>query len=434
MKSFTAILKDNIPGLRKKNKSLLRQNTPRFTPVALEKMPNFPIRKTYNTHKKLYEIEQAELKKRQTYLYFSRVGKWSVFQDFIRNFPTINDQRILDIPSRPLVPFLRCLLVKCINEDTVSKYYWLPHPTLINVELLWEKIITYLLSPKHRDGKEKLKKFRSIGITEDFESANRLFEYFCNAILNQDNIMSYEITDKGISVTFLDCVVSKYKKFIYIKHVWSTRFYTEKENAGMVDGLANLTTAFVSEWNELNKEEQAWLRWKNHQKDPKSVPFTKEDLVYHEKFIIVKAIKNATDLFDGPEVSKGREKGRQNELRRKFNLFKKMNSPFAGLEPSNQQIFQTIRTPYVQDDIPSSSENPSFARNWLIENQFIALQNRDNLSVLQPAAPFDWEKQIALTAGPSECVYLEAHLLSPQDELTTFLGNPLFLKETPLMV
>lgn len=59
------------------------------------------------------------------------------------------------------------------------------------------------------------------------------------------------------------------------------------------------------------------------------------------------------------------------------------------------------------------------------------MQNWDNLSVLQPEALFDWENQIVLPAGPSERIYLEARLLSVQDELTTYLGNSSFPEEPP---
>lgn len=190
-------------------------------------MPNYAIKKTSVTRQKLYDINQTELKKRQTYLYANRVGKWAVLENFLLKFPTLNEQKFIDIPSRPLVPFLRSLLIRCIVDKTVPYYYWLPHPTLINVEVLWEKIKTYLLSPKHEDGKKKLNVLRSIGLNDDYESANILFESFCDAMLNQDNIISYEYSEKGIGVTFLDCVVSKYGEFFYIKHVWSTRFLTE---------------------------------------------------------------------------------------------------------------------------------------------------------------------------------------------------------------
>lgn len=42
-----------------------------------------------------------------------------------------------------------------------------------------------------------------------------------------------------------------------------------------------------------------------------------------------------------------------------------MESPFEGLEPANQHIVQTIRSP---DEILSSSENPLTAKSWLIKN------------------------------------------------------------------
>jgi hypothetical protein len=391
-------------------------------------MPNYAIKKSFITRKKLYDIAQTELKNRQVYLYESRVGKWSTYENFLLTFPTINEQRFIDIPSRPLVSFLRSLLVNCIVEDNISYFFWLPHPTLINVELLWEKIITYLLSPKHVAGREKFNVFTSLGLSDNFESANILFEYFCNAILNQNNVMSYEISEKGISATFLDCVVSQYGHFVYIKHIWSTRFFTQGENAGMIDGFANLTTAVLSRWDGLNKEEQAWLLWKRHQRDPKSSSRTSTDLIYLEKIITVKAVRQRTDFFDGPEAKKGPKKGKQNERVRKFKAFKSMKSPFANEEPLSQEIIQTIRSP---NEIPSSSENPLTDKSWLIDNQLIALQNKENLSVLQPEAPFNWESQIALPAGPSEKVYLEAHFLSSQDDLTTYIGNSPFPKEQP---
>lgn len=182
-------------------------------------MPNYGIEKTSITRQKLYDITQTKLKKRQTSLYTIRVGKWPVLKNFLLKFLTLNEQKSIDVPSRPLVSFLRSLLVKCIVDKNIFYYYWLPHPTLINVELLWEKSIKYLLSPKRHDGSQKLNVFRSLGLSDNYESANILFEYFCTAILNQDNIMSYEISDNGISATFLDCVVSKYGEFVYIKHV-----------------------------------------------------------------------------------------------------------------------------------------------------------------------------------------------------------------------
>lgn len=45
-------------------------------------------------------------------------------------------------------------------------------------------------------------------------------------------------------------------------------FLLKGENAGMIDGFANLTTAVAGKWDDLNKVEQAWIIAKNHQKDP----------------------------------------------------------------------------------------------------------------------------------------------------------------------
>lgn len=63
--------------------------------------------------------------------------------------------------------------------------------------------------------------------------------------------------------------------------------------------------------------------------------------------ITAKAIRKRTDLFDGPEAKKGRERGIQNERVRKYKIFQNMDSPFERQEPPNQRIVQKKKIPEV---------------------------------------------------------------------------------------
>lgn len=248
----------NLKQKRQNKKGNLRRENPQTVSKANERIPLHPIRKTEQSCAELYNTKQSDITARKVKLYPNRVGHWPVWLDFEKTFSSFQKRCVVDIPSRSLVAYFRSLLVYAIKNKLVHKRCWFPHSSLINAEVLWEKIMNYVLDPTHPKGQNKFKLLGQLNLTNDTRSANILAEYLCKAILNQKNIFSWSVSNIGISVVFIDTIVSPYGRFVYLKHVWTTRFYTEDPDKGSIEGIANLATVEAFSWDDLGKAEQGW--------------------------------------------------------------------------------------------------------------------------------------------------------------------------------
>lgn len=401
-------------------KLALKRKQPPIVGKANEKIPLHAIKKTEETFLILSTTDQILITARKAYLFPRRVGHWPVWADFETTFSSLQKWCVVDIPSRPLIAYCRSRLIHGIKNKRVHKLHWFPHSSLINAEVLWENIINYALNPTHPKGQHKFNLFRQLNLTNDAQSANLLAEFLCKAILNQKNIFSWQASNIGITVVFIETILSPYGRFIYLKHVWSTRFLTEDPNKGSIEGIANLVTLEVFSWDGLGKAEQGWKIWKQHLEDPVNNPLSQREIVEIEQYILQKFITKPEYIFTDPVAKKGAIALKQKELRNKLKSLQQQESPFKNSEPQCQKV-NKLSEVISEENTPDRNY-----KNWLIENQETALQNRNDLSALQPKVPFDWKNQLGFTAYSEDHVYLQEHIDSPQDNLTNYKNNRVF--------
>lgn len=138
---------------------------------------------------------------------------------------------------------------------------------------------SYVLNEYHTKGKEKFKSLKNtFGVKGNAESANRLYNFICNRLVDYENNL-YEVayTQYGIVCRYVSAFVhhNDPTKVVYMIHGWISKYYFPNEEDLKIlldkkgpdfdtggpfrEGWGRLTTLYVSNFKNLTKVQKDFV-------------------------------------------------------------------------------------------------------------------------------------------------------------------------------
>lgn len=185
--------------------------------------------------------------------------------------------------ENPLVAQLKKLKDEAIASGMVHLIFWVATPQYLDKSIFNEKMALYVLNEYHERGKDKFETLKArFGAKGDAYSANRIFNFICNRLVDYENNL-YEVayTPYGVVCKYVSAFVSEDnpKETNYMIHGWISKYYYPNDedikllldkkgpnfdiSGPFLEGWGRLTTLFVVGLSDLTKPQREFILEKN---------------------------------------------------------------------------------------------------------------------------------------------------------------------------